>query len=71
MKEQTLKISGMSCGHCVMSVRNALAATEGLRVDDVKIGSAKVTFDESTVALDAAENAVRGAGYEVLATMEG
>lgn len=70
MKEQTLKIGGMSCGHCVMSVRNALSSTEGMKVEDVRIGSAKVTFDETVVSPDAAAAAVRDAGYDVLATTE-
>ncbi len=71
MKEQTLRIGGMSCGHCVMSVRRALEAATGIQVDDVQIGSAKVSFDEASVSPDAAATAVRHAGYDVLATTEG
>ncbi|MFZ5825558.1 MAG: heavy-metal-associated domain-containing protein, partial [Bacillota bacterium] len=32
----TLKISGMSCGHCVMGVKKALAAIPGIQVIDVQ-----------------------------------
>lgn len=66
MREQTLKIGGMSCGHCVMSVRRALEATAGIDVQEVQIGSATIAFDESTVAPEVAAQAVRDAGYDVL-----
>ncbi len=71
MKAQTLKIGGMSCGHCVMSVRNALAAQDGVTVEEVRIGSAKVSFDETVVSAETAASAVRDAGYDVLETTEG
>ena len=68
MKTQSLTIGGMSCGHCVMSVRNALESIEGVSVDEVRIGQATVQFDESAVQADAVAEAVRDAGYDVLAT---
>lgn len=68
MTTQTLTISGMSCGHCVMSVRSALAAVDGVRVDEVRVGTAKVSFDEAAVSADAAAEAVRDAGYDVVTT---
>jgi copper chaperone CopZ len=44
----TLKIEGMSCGHCVRSVRNALTAVAGVEAADVVLepGSAIVTHSE-------------------------
>lgn len=68
MKTQSLTIGGMSCGHCVMTVRNALESIEGVSVDEVRIGQATVQFDESAVQADAVAEAVRDAGYDVLAT---
>ena len=35
-----LKIDGMGCEHCVKSVREALEKIKGIKVLDVKIGSA-------------------------------
>jgi len=67
MKTQSLTISGMSCGHCVMSVRNALESIDGVTVDEVRIGQATVQFDESAVQADVVAEAVRDAGYEVVA----
>ncbi len=68
MTTQTLDIGGMTCGHCLRSVQKALTGIEGLKLDDLRIGRAKVTFDETTVSAVAAADAVRDAGYEVLAT---
>jgi len=52
-----LKIEGMTCGHCVMSVKTALAAVQGVEgpVDvDLKSGSAQVGGSPDPQALIAA-----------------
>jgi copper chaperone len=67
MRTQSLTIGGMSCGHCVMAVRKALEGIDGVTVDDVRIGQATVQLDESVVQPDAVAEAVRDAGYDVLA----
>lgn len=66
-KKQTVEIGGMSCGHCLMAVRNALEALEGVTVDEVKLGKATVSVDDAIVTSDAVAEAVRDAGYDVLA----
>lgn len=63
MKQLKLEVSGMSCGHCVHAVREALGAVPGVKVDDVKIGSASVTFDEGTTTVGDLVDAVADAGY--------
>jgi copper ion binding protein len=65
-KQTTLKIAGMSCGHCVMHVTKALKSLEGVEVGDVQIGSATVTFDPAKTSESRIAEAVRKAGYEVL-----
>lgn len=35
MKTKTIEVKGMSCGHCVQSVTQALSGIEGLK--DVKV----------------------------------
>lgn len=67
MTTQTLEIGGMTCGHCLRMVKQALTDIDGVTLDDLRIGKAKVTFDESKVSADAVAEAVRDAGYEVLA----
>lgn len=70
MKNQTITISGMTCGHCVMSVRKELSKIDGLKIDEVKIGSAAVTVDETKVTEKALTQAVEEAGYAVIAIQQ-
>ena len=65
MKTQELKIQGMTCGHCVMSVRKGLDAVPGLVVESVEIGKAVVKFDETRVKTEQILRAVEEAGYSV------
>ncbi len=62
MAEYTLKIDGMHCGSCVRRVSQALAATPGVTVKEVRVGAARVLADEATTA-DAAIAAIAKAGY--------
>jgi copper chaperone len=66
MESATIKISGMSCGHCVAAVQKALASVPGLAVDRVEIGSADVSFEAGAGTLSAAEAAIDHAGYDVV-----
>lgn len=45
MEKATLKVGGMSCGHCVKAVQQALATVDGATAEQVAIGSATVVFD--------------------------
>ncbi len=64
MKQLTLSISGMSCGHCVGQVRNALKSIAGVESEDIKIGSATVAYDPATTSPEQIAAAVSHAGYE-------
>jgi len=44
-----LKINGMACEHCVKSVKEALGEIKGIKVLDVKIGSAEVEAENDSV----------------------
>lgn len=66
MKAQELTIEGMSCGHCVMHVKKALGGLPDVQVDDVQIGRAKVTVDETKVSREALTAAVEKAGYRLV-----
>ncbi len=65
MTELSMQIDGMTCGHCVQAVRNALSAVPGVAVDSVAIGSATVHFDEQAVSRDRVTHAVEAEGYPV------
>ncbi len=65
MKNQSIDIKGMTCGHCVMSVRKELSKIDGVKINAVKIGAADVTVDETKVTEQTLRNAVEEAGYTV------
>ena len=66
MKTQELIIEGMSCGHCVMSVKKELSKVSGLKVENVEIGKALVQFDEKEIAPDRLTKAIEEAGYKLV-----
>ncbi len=49
-----LKIEGMSCGHCVRAVEQALRETPGVTAVEVSVGHARVEGDVERAALVAA-----------------
>jgi copper chaperone len=66
MADTALKIEGMSCQHCVMNVKKALDALDGVSSSNVEIGSAKVSYDDSRLSRADLEAAVVKAGYKVV-----
>ena len=68
MERITLAIDGMSCGHCVKSVEQALAALDGVAVEQVAIGAATVQYDPAATSVDRLKDAVEDEGYQVTAT---
>lgn len=62
----TIKITGMSCSHCVMAVTKALSGIEGVRNVNVDLARGEATFEE-TRPVDRAVIAerIRKAGYDV------
>ena len=65
MERVTLTIDGMSCGHCVRSVEQALRAVTGVEVEKVEIGAAVLAYDPSAVRPDEIEGAIAEEGYTV------
>lgn len=65
MAEKTYKVSGMSCGHCAMRVKNALEEIKGVQHGEVDLERASVTvrFEEGTVSFGDMNAAVEEAGY--------
>ncbi|MDI3467412.1 MAG: hypothetical protein OJF50_006233 [Nitrospira sp.] len=64
MDELTLKITGMSCGHCVGQVTKALTRLDGLQVNSVKVGEAIVVYDPKEIVPMEIILAMNEAGYE-------
>jgi copper chaperone len=62
-----LKVKGMSCQHCVMSVTKALNQLEGIKNVHVDLAIGEVQFDNTKeVASSRIEKAIEDAGYEVI-----
>ena len=65
MRDLRIEIVGMTCDHCVKAVKNRLAATPGVTVKDVKVGSAQIALDESQASMEDVEEAISDEGYTV------
>ena len=65
MVKKTLKINGMSCGHCVMHVTNALKGLEKVSKAKVKIGKAEIRAQED-LEDSVLKEAIEKAGYELV-----
>lgn len=63
MERLNLTIEGMTCEHCIRAVRGRLERTDGVRVDDVAIGSAIVDYDPAKTNVDEIEDAIADEGY--------
>ncbi len=66
MNSHELKIQGMSCSHCVTHVKNALDEVDGLEVEEVQIGNARVWFDDDKVTQEAIAAKIDEAGYKLV-----
>ena len=60
-----LKINGMACEHCVKSVKEALEEIKGIKVLDVKIGSAEVEAENDNI-LNEIKEKLDDAGYDLV-----
>lgn len=63
MERAVLHIDGMSCGHCLNAVNQALAGVPGVQVEGVRIGRAEVSYDGARVTPALLQAAVADAGY--------
>ena len=62
-----LKVKGMSCQHCVMSVTKALSQLEGIKNVQIDLAKGEVRFDNTKeVASNRIAKAIEDAGYEVV-----
>lgn len=67
MERVTLTIQGMTCGHCVNTVTDALKGVDGVKVAKVRLEDqhAEVTYDPAHASVDQMKEAVKTAGYTV------
>lgn len=61
---QVFKVSGMSCGHCVRAITQALQALDAGAEVQVDLAAAEVRV-ASGLSADEVQQAIREEGYEV------
>jgi copper chaperone len=66
MQKVTLKVEGMSCGHCVNAVENALKSAGAKGTVDLANGTVTIEYDENNVSLDQLKQAIEDQGYDVV-----
>jgi copper ion binding protein len=67
MMANVLKVKGMSCQHCVMSITKALGQLDGVKNVNVDLQKGEVRFENTKgVASVQIEKAITDAGYEVI-----
>ena len=67
MDLRTYTVSGMTCDHCVLSVREEVGEVAGVQRVDVDLTSGRVAVRGAGVDDAAVASAVEEAGYEVVA----
>ncbi|WP_433964979.1 heavy-metal-associated domain-containing protein [Tunturiibacter gelidiferens] len=60
-----LPIEGMHCGACVRRVTDALGKLDGVEVNSVEVGSARMTFDPERATVEKIVGAVNRIGFTV------
>jgi copper chaperone len=60
-------VQGMTCSHCVLSVREEVSEVEGVSTVDVDLASGRLTVAGQSINDEAIRAAVAAAGYEVAA----
>ncbi|WP_121614330.1 copper chaperone CopZ [Mesobacillus foraminis] len=67
MKNTTLNVQGMSCGHCVKAIEGSVGELEGVKRVNVKLDDAmvEVSFDEIQVSLEKIKDTIEDQGYDV------
>ena len=68
MNQEIIKIEGMMCGHCQMTVEKTIRAIKGVQDVNVSLGDkqAEVSYDPGITDPATIRSAVVKAGYKVM-----
>jgi copper chaperone len=67
MTTATYIVSGMTCGHCVSSVKEEVSEVAGVEAVEVDLASGSLTVtSQEPVDVEAVRQAVADAGYELV-----
>lgn len=67
MAKEKFVVAGMSCGHCVATIKKAVGGLAGVVNVDVSLDNKEVSveFDESKVTIGTVFTKIKDAGFEV------
>ncbi|MER2048274.1 MAG: copper chaperone CopZ [Solibacillus sp.] len=67
MMSETLKVAGMSCGHCVNAVESNVGKLQGVSSVTVNLADGEVTveYDSKKISLDEIKDTIEEQGYDV------
>ena len=66
VNQKTYTVAGMTCEHCVLSVREEVSEVAGVESVDVELASGRLAVRGTEIEDAAIRAAVTGAGYEVV-----
>ncbi|GKU83271.1 copper chaperone CopZ [Niallia sp. NCCP-28] len=67
MEKITLKVEGMSCGHCVKAVESSVGELAGVKAVKVNLenGFVDVEFNEKELSVESIKETIDDQGYDV------
>lgn len=68
MNTLKLNVNGMSCDHCVKSIKNGLLEKNGVAFVEVSLKekSFKIDYSEVVITIDEIKNVIEEIGYDVI-----
>ena len=64
MSKETLSVPNISCGHCVMSIKNELSELEGVKTVEGDLTNKSISVEfESPVTLDQIKKTLKEINY--------
>ncbi|WP_096186267.1 copper chaperone CopZ [Evansella halocellulosilytica] len=68
VKKETLKVEGMSCGHCVSAVEGSVGGLDGVSGVNVNLdeGLVEVEYNNGLVTLEKIKETIDEEGYDVV-----
>ncbi len=69
MQRQKLIIRNMSC-HCCLKVVRQLPEAQQVQVDDIRLGEARILFDEAVISIDDIGKLLEKEGFELVINKE-
>ena len=64
MSKETLSVPNISCGHCVMSIKNELSELEGVKTVEGDLTNKSISVEfESPVTLDQIKETLKEINY--------